>query len=872
MWNRLRRSALPALIVMLIVTLTGLGAQAQSLTGGLVFEVMDTDAKPLPGVSITLESPQLQGFQFRESDEGGRVRFVLLPPGQYTAEFVAEGHVTFRQEVRVEAGSTKSIPIAMTKGEAVEDISVTGEKPIDTTETRISHVYDSEQLQKMQVGSGNRSYQSVLQQAPGVSGGGNPSVHGSTLGENRYLLDGVDSTDPVTGTFGQNLQFDAIEQIDFLTGGFRAENGLATGGLVNVVSKSGGNETHGSVDIRYTDENMIEETPHFSNDLPQSSERIGLTLGGYVKKDKFWYFLSYEDVETKIVPANDAATRTFDGSQRLAKFTWLINPDHRIAFQYTADPADIFHANASPLVAPEAGRLQEQGAEFYTVVYNGRLTDRWSLSVQLGKYESELNSFPMNSLTERGLVDLGTGAVSRNYTNAQYSERNRDQWRWSANYLSGSGASPRWHDIKFGMEGHQTDFVFDSFTPGGGTEYWDSRRIGDPDRIVRVDSTVSPGVLTDDGDIFSVFLQDTWHVNRRTTVDAGLRFDRAQFQNDRKEEIADMSLLQPRIGVAYDVQGDGNHVVRFTATRAMHPGILTIPNAVNERASYTEILYEEAYLNLRFGGDWDCDGNSTPNEVGSLSCLFTSGGPGGSFVDPNGLDPTYIDEITLGYEHAFRPNLKLGGRYVWRDTNDIIEDTCVDDDCLEPYIIKNIPELYRRYNGVELDFSWETSRWHVFANYTFSKSKGNIEYTQGLGVDWDALVHRTNRSGLLVPDRKHSLKLHGWVDLPRKWAVGWDAWLASGETYTMVENVLPYGQGYVSSRGAHRLPSTSLLDVEGRKAWEIGKTELSLIGTIENVLGQNTALSVQNLDGPDFGTPLTWTQPRQLELGLRFTF
>ena len=126
-----------------------------------------------------------------------------------------------------------------------ETVTVSAELPVvDKTQTATQTNVDSKFTQKLAVG---RSYQSLLQLAPGVTGGANPNVHGATNSSNVFLFDGVDTTDTTTGTFGQNFNYEAIQEVNVSTGSFSAEYGRASGGVISVVTKSGGNEFHGSL-------------------------------------------------------------------------------------------------------------------------------------------------------------------------------------------------------------------------------------------------------------------------------------------------------------------------------------------------------------------------------------------------------------------------------------------------------------------------------------------------------------------------------------------------------------------------------------------------------------------------------------------------
>lgn len=859
-------------------------ALAQQQSGGIVFEVTDPDDKPLPGVSITLSGAKLAGSQFHDTDERGRATFALLPPGTYLAEITATGYLSFRREIQVGLGTATIERIKLTKGELSETVKVTAAQPIDPTEVGSKTSYDAETLQKIQLGSGNRSYQSAVQQAAGVGGGSNPSVRGSTLGENTYLIDGVNTTDPVTGTFGLNTIFDAIDTVEVGTGGFEAEYGQITGGLINQLTKSGTNDFAGSFDFRYNDQNFDLGNTQYDNDADRTFRDGQLVMGGPIVKDKLFWLVGYQNILSEDRPGGSLFNYSFEGENLLAKLTWKVTPDHTIDLQTQQADEVITGANAGAGVSVESSSTQNQPSGFTRLTYFGRLTDRWTLTGQMGFYESSVDTAPTVDSGVPATVDLFTGDLYDNYNDAQYSNRYNNQYAFSAQYFT---PTKRLHQIKFGVDWQDRSFSFRREQPGGAVNYVIFLP-GGGEYLARRDTLNSVGELEDTGTVIGLYVQDKWQITKKVSMSYGLRRDQAAYDRDDGEEVLDVALLQPRIGMAYDFKADGKDVFTWHYGRQMHPGILTVASAVNSRADSTLIELDEAAYGIDCTGDGDVDDGLQP--------CFLSGGAGGSKVADD-LDPTKMDEFQVGYSHAFKPNLVFNSTMVWRYTSDIIEDTDADDDGV--YSIENIDELYRRYWGLELGAKWNTKRWHLMGNWTISKSKGNIEYTQNLGVDWDYVPqHSINRDGYLSYDREHRFKVQGWVDLPRKWTISWDGSWLSGAPYNRVVPTAPYGTEYVEARGSRRLPSLTTFDAEIRKSWSIKeKVDVSLIGTITNFFNFNSVTGVYtsdqgdvpidddgdgtpdrtvtdepgdeiDLDG-DWGEPNGWQQPRHYEVGFR---
>ena len=241
-------------VISMVLLLSAGLAWAVVQHGSVDGTIVDKERNPLPGVMVQAESPnQIGGPKVTVSDENGFFRFPRLMVGEYKISFNLDGFQPLvHEEVPVKLKRNTKLNVELTDAtEFEEEIVVTGQAPVvDTTQTNTGDVYNETFLQEGTIGSAGRSFQNVMGMSAGVQGGGNPSVLGSTEGENAYLIDGMDSTDPVTSTFGTNFNFDAIQEISFQTGGFEAEYGRALGGIVNVVTKSGGNTFSGTWALR----------------------------------------------------------------------------------------------------------------------------------------------------------------------------------------------------------------------------------------------------------------------------------------------------------------------------------------------------------------------------------------------------------------------------------------------------------------------------------------------------------------------------------------------------------------------------------------------------------------------------------------------
>ena len=226
------------LLVMLAVALPGV-ALASTTAGTVKGVTVDEGGLPIPAVLITLTSDNLMGQRQTETDANGRFYAAELPPGKYTltaekAGFTKKSYPNL--EVNVGRNTILTIELPLQTGG--EEMVIEETRPtIDTESATRGSVLTKEFLDRIPAG---RSYQQAVQMAAGVTGGSNANIAGASSNENTYMLDGVNITDPVTGTFSLNFNYDAIEQIEVLTSAFDPEYGYNLGGSINVITRSGG--------------------------------------------------------------------------------------------------------------------------------------------------------------------------------------------------------------------------------------------------------------------------------------------------------------------------------------------------------------------------------------------------------------------------------------------------------------------------------------------------------------------------------------------------------------------------------------------------------------------------------------------------------
>lgn len=863
-------------------------------TGSLSGTVQSNSGDPLPGVTVTASSPsQIGGERVVLTNAEGDFSLPRLAPGVYSVRFDLDSFVSQqRTDVEIRLDQDTKLFVDLSSGEFSDQVLVTAETPVvDTKQTELAQTFTEEYLQKTSVGSTNRTYLNVFGETAGAtSRGGNGIVFGSTTDENAYLVDGLDTTDPVTATFGVQLNFDAIEHMSLKTAAFDAEYGRATGGVLSVVTKSGGNDFEGTLDARYRDTSFTEEGEHFDPDLNENEQAdYSGTLGGYVVQDKLWFFLAKENFDAERTPSGAPRPTKVDSQNDMAKLTYQIGDEWNVVGKWQRDPADFDNLYVNNFDSIETAGLQEQGGDVLQLSTAGVLTDSLLFDAAYQTQRQELNAFPSTGdIDTPTITDFGTGANSLNYPNAQFSERDRDEFKSSLTYFLDGAAGD--HELKAGVEYSDLRFLTQNNTVGG-LQYGD---VFSDIYLLYLSSVDPPNEF--DGTVQGAYVQDAWQVAPNVTLRLGVRYDEASFDDDFGAQAASIDKVQPRLGVAWDITGDGKTVGRISAGRFMHPNALTLPSFARQNAGSPTGVYiscEWTEINLGEPRDQCAANRGGPlffdplNRDPSGWWFLTAFGSGGAnSIDPD-LNAMYADHYVVSVEREIARRTSLELSYVQKETKDIFEDTC-DGNLPVPggssscstYVMSNLDGLIREYEGLLLRFESRFKPWlHLRANYAYSKSEGNIEDTQNAGIDYDIFPdHYVNTYGYLSDDRRHRVNVTGYVDLPMKFGIGFSGFWSDDFAYSLTRQAAAgsYGTIFVEPRGSFRANSNYQLDLQLSKGFKIGNVEITALAAIFNAFDSERPTSVcQRQEGCgslSHGDPLTFQRPRGYEAGLRLTF
>src|SRR5262245_29412764 len=329
-------------------------ARAQVTTADIVGRVTDASGGVLPGATITIENVATHDVRSAPSNETGDYLFNLLPIGSYTVKVELQGFNTQTARVTISAGDRQRVDAKLQIGAVAENVIVTAESPLLQTDTAtVSSLVTGKAVQDLPVSG--RNVQSLVQLVPGafeglpnsLASGTRPddrrqtsaiSINGALDNQNNQLIDGIDNNERAIGTVGVKPSIDAIAEVKVQTSMYTAEVGRTAGGVVNIITKSGSNDYHGSAFEFYRND-RFDAKSYFASNLDKPvlrQHQYGGSLGGPVFKNRTFFFADYEGFNvtqgvTTVVTVPTAKMRAGDFSEQTAQiFDPLTTP--RTAF------------------------------------------------------------------------------------------------------------------------------------------------------------------------------------------------------------------------------------------------------------------------------------------------------------------------------------------------------------------------------------------------------------------------------------------------------------------------------------------------------------------------------------------------------------
>lgn len=799
-------------------------AWGQAVLTGTLGGTITANGEGLPGVTVEVDSPSLQGTRLTVTGVNGSYIIRGLPAGTYSVVCSLEGMNTVQGSVLIEIGNPARFDTEMQVSAVTETVEVTGSAPNALETTQISLNVTGEEIDDLPV---IRGLDSIADLAPGLTlntfNNGQITINGSWGYDSKWLINGVEVNDNVFGSFDNLYIEDAIAETQVLTSGISAEYGRFSGGVINIITKSGGNDFSGSFRASYTNPSWQDETPFEKENGIQHESKTNTayqaTLGGRVLRDRLWFFLAGRTQERSTTETFDVSgvgyNQVSDNDRFEIKLTANFNDSHSLTGSYS-DNDSLVSDRPSLGITIDPNGLQDSESvnDLFVARYSGVLNSNLYLEAQASQKEqiSYRGALPGDLATTSPFISYGLNLPQGvDHYNAPYfdrsdpEERNNEQLAANLSYFLSTQKAGT-HDLKIGVEAF-TDiniggnsqsptnqvFLADYAVDETGAPIYDSQGRFTPAFYsvcaLLIGADPACGDLGLVGftyrnewlperrselniDTNSLYVNDIWQLDR-WSFNLGLRYEKADSTATGDVTAVDTKRLVPRLGASYDLKGDGKY--RFDATWGQYVGVNSINNASLNSNVGNPSLVQWVYAGpagsgVDFAPAFDFD-NWIP-----VFARFPK-----ESVLTDELEAPVTNELTF----SFGMSLAQGrgffkATYVNRDVDDIVEDfiaiengiTTITDPIMvlaDNIVIANSNEPRREYEAFQVQGSYRiTDNWLVNGNYTYQiRNHGNFvgENTNqpvlrsSIGNQVEFYNGRNVSFGRLPGFQKHKLRL-----------------------------------------------------------------------------------------------------------------
>ena len=979
----MRKLIVFSLVILFLSSFYVLNAQISSReTGSIKGIITDEEGNPLPGVAITVSSPALMGKATDVTRQDGGFRIVLLPPGEYTLVAELQGFKTVKQEkIDVRLGLTVTINIKMAVTTIAEEITVVGLAPVvDVKASKTQQIFKSDLFQNLPIG---RNLAAIITLTPGTV---NPqNVKGGTAGANIYQIDGLNANDPCQAQLDIPIDFNVMEEVEVITGGAPSEVGVTLGGFVNVITKSGGNDFSGQFQLYYTNKDLAKPV------LPKEElSALGLAkpaapvydyelsggFGGPIIKDRLWFYADGRYARNVYNSNFIPFTSPYDGKYYdtfdrknyswagFLKFTLQLAKNMKFSLMGNAQQS-FYNTRALSWWMPFDCTYHDDPWANYagTGVFTWVIDQNTYLELR-GGYT---NVDAMLLLTRPELTDVpymwdgytgyyfGTGYRPNEWIGRPSTQFSAHLTRFVDNFAGGD------HEFKAGIELQMggakwslwKDEPLDWPWYNGSPYYYGEQGY---DRAIYGDGYIGEVVFgktkeanVTEGDWLKLgfYLQDSFTIKNRLTINVGARFDRIsgwipdiykdrtggiayelgetyirpeigfnpydEFRMKGVDDLIKWSILSPRIGLTYDLFGNGKTAVKLNY-------------GIYSENIWGSIVYKIHPLQWKeyYFGWWDDNGNrkpDAPSQGDSYEMYWSWTNPVEMLRDSwitgvaKGIKSPYDHQLIVGIEHELFKNFKVGLNYMYKHKKNIVDDVLYDLDTgkywYNPFQspgnqywvpfsttvpkvgtdfpatkvnmwfqsnnapgrwilqVNNVPEAFRKYSAIEFTFEKRFANgWQLGGSINYSETWGNFQgsyndihgYTSAAN-DANWWVNWGGRTG---EDRPMVIKLFGSFNIPYGILASFNYQYSSGTPWargvTVVppagwaeaNNVNPWNYYYVALevQGSRRYNPWQNMDARLEKSFNIGKFgRIGLFLDVFNLLGQHYVNVNQNPGG-----------------------
>jgi len=802
-------------VCLVILALAFAGTAVAQTTGSVLKGRVIYQDAGMPGVTVTVTSPAMQGQSATVTNAQGDYILRALPSGEYKVRFEIATFATLEYDVKMSAAQPRTLDAIMYPEAVQEEIVVSGQFETVSTGSQGSATVEQSVLEKLPV---LRTINAAALLNAGVTATGPNdaiSISGAQSWESLYTMNGVVLNENLRGQAFDLFIEDAILETTTITSSASAEYGRFSGGVVNVVTKTGGNQFSGSFRVNVSNESWNGETPLTTSQTDENNYIYEGTFGGYIVRDALWFFLAGRDASNTFsgqifIPSGDGEQfpRSRTETRYEGRLTGSIGPNHRLGFYYVDREAvdnnyypGFFPPAEWAAVDPERS-LPNVGWNFN---YTGVLSDNFFLEAMYSEREFQFIGGGGDDTSIGGgtpIYDYLEGAL----INAPWwcgicppEERSNENYYAKASWFVSGGGT---HDLVFGVDSFHDIRKADNWQSASGYNMYtftpqDYSTPGAPLVNIRPNDYVVWGAVpqTSQGNDFttnSAYVNDTWRANDKLTVNLGVRYDANDGTDQGGAKTVDDSRFSPRLSASYDVKGDGKIIIVGGFSRY----VVGMANSIGDVGSaagnpvYNLYLYDGPSISA---GTAEFPTNADAIEAAFDHFFNVYGGvtntdllvyayvPGLSPQVGDNLASPYGDEATLGVSFRLGTRGVLRADWVYRDygdfyANTIVPGRSVTDDLtgvtLDLGLYQNQNDgLKRTYNGLQTRFDYRIgSRWNLGANYTYSKTEGNLNgESAGGGPAASALLTYVEYKdpewntpmGLLGTDQTH--KFNAWV-------------------------------------------------------------------------------------------------------------
>lgn len=891
-------------------------AHAQTQTGMLEGKVVDQQGGVLPGVSVELIGPM--GGKSTVTDAQGVFRFVGLAPTTYAVKADLPGFLSQRRDgVVVGMGKTVAVDFSLKVGGMSETVEVTASSVmVDVKSSATDTNLSNDLLNSMPIYSSTST--GLLNYAPGINSSSAYGGQGSY--GNALLLDGVDTRDPAGGSawtfFNQNL----IEEVQIGGLGAAAEYGGFTGGIINTVTKSGGNRYSGLFSVRYTkgswasnnvSKEVLAENPTLGNaDVTNKLVDYTVQMGGPIKKDKAFFFGSVQRYSANYEPTGPRTTSTDVSPRFNFKFTLQPTPSDTVIFGMQYDQYNVTGRVGwwSTDQTIDSATVTEDAPEWvWNAQYRKVFGSDTFLEVKFTGYTGFYYLDPVDPAPPT--FDGGTGEYGGGGGGIYYADRSRDQVIVSVSkYAQAYGQ----HSFKFGAEIERST-VKNQYQPYGPSGFYVYQYYGVPY------SRYSYGyTLQGKNKRTSLYAQDQWSV-KRLTFNLGLRMDHIRGNSPvlKQDVYTPHAAWGPRLGAAFDVTGRGTTVLKGFWGRYFEG------TATGFYTSATPGIQDYTYTPL--------NPNGTP--AGPPEVIT----PGQVYGINKDINHPRTDEFSVAWEQQFMGNMRLIATGIWRTTagfvNNVVEGALWRPITLnnaltgQPYTayywqneattnqnfnVQNIEgyqyrgvggnligtiDPQRKYKALMVVLNRSLKqRWGFQASYVLSKAEGNADNSGwGAWLSGGAWISPNtaliNNYGELTNSRRHEIKLYFTYQIPKVEIMLSPAYFGmSGRPFTPYSQVSSSTLGIPGSssrrqillepRGTERNDFYHDIDLRAEKVFDVSGNRFGIFADIVNlfntasITGRQTRYPSTSIGGNTvkYKAPTSVQGARQITIGARWSF